>query len=270
VVMGYPFFTGYNLVKPQALFSPGVVAMHNTISILPENAHFLIVTDFEPAFSGEMKASATGVIDSLMMKGMNFTIVSTVPSGPALARNLLSSARSGSFTYQPEKIAVLGFLPGGTTGLRDFIRNPRLAAPLLDNGIYAWTYPAAQAVNVIQDYAGVLVITENAETGRAWVEQLHGYLVDQPLLMIVSAQSAPIMRPYLDSKQLDGLIGGRVEGAMYDRLMDSPPRAALELSSYQMGMLFATGLIILGGLFGILRKVFIRHPEGSSEEWHAG
>jgi hypothetical protein len=165
---------------------------------------------------------------------------------------------------------VLGFIPGGTTGLLDFIRNPRLAAPILDNSAYAWTYPAARAVNSINDYAGVLVITENAETGRAWIEQFRGAVVKQPIMMVVSAQSSPIMRPYLDSGQLSGLVSGRVEGAMYDRLMDAPPRSSIELSSYQIGVLLAASLIILGGLFGMLRKVFFRQRVGSSEEWHAG
>ncbi|MEI8131779.1 MAG: hypothetical protein WCG34_05060 [Leptolinea sp.] len=270
VTMGYPFFTGYLLMPPQAIFSPGVVKMHNTITALPENAPFLIVTDFEPAFSGEMKAASIGVIDNLMMKGMNFTVISTVPSGPALARDLFATVRPASFAYPPEKIAVLGFIPGGTTGLQDFIRSPRQAAPLLDGRAYAWTYPAALPVKLIQDYAGVMVITENAETGRAWIEQLHGSLIDKPLLMVVSVQSAPIIRPYLDSGQLSGLISGRVEGAMYDKMMNVPPRTAIEMSSYQMGMILAVGLIILGGLYGILKKIFIRQPVESTEEWHGG
>jgi hypothetical protein len=269
VVMGYPFVTGFMLLKSQALFSPGVVSAHNTVSNLPENAPFLIVSDFEPAFSGEMKAASTGIIDHLMMKELNFTVISTVPSGPALARDLINSVRPVSFAYQPEKIAILGFIPGGTTGLLDFIRNPRQAAPMLDNGAYAWTYPAAQTVNNFQDYSGVLVITENAETGRAWIEQIYGSMGNKPLLMVVSAQSAPIIRPYLDSRQLSGLISGRVEGAMYDRLMDAPPRSAIEMSSYQVGMLLAAGLIIMGGLYGLLKKLIIRHPVGSSEDWHA-
>jgi len=270
VTMGYPFFTGFLLMKPVALFSPGVVAMRNSIASLPENAPFLIVSDFEPAFSGEMKAASMGVIDNLMMKGMNFTVISTVPSGPALARDLIKTMRPVTFSYPPEKVAVLGFIPGGTTGLQDFIRNPRLAAPLLDGGAYAWTYPAAQPVKMIEDYVGVLLITENAEIGRAWIEQLHNSLSDKPLLMVVSVQSAPIVRPYLDSGQLNGLISGRVEGAMYDRMMDSPPRAAIEMSSYQMGMLLAVGLIILGGLYGILKKIFRRQHVGSTEDWHGG
>ncbi len=270
LVMIFPLVTGYSLTGQQALFSPGVVAMHKTVAALPDNSSFLIISDFEPAFSGEMKAASIGVIDSLMMKGMNFSILSTIPSGAALARDLISSVRSGAFAYQPEKIAYLGYLPGGTTGLQDFVRSPREAMPLLENGRYAWTHPAIQTIDTIQDYAGILVITENTETGRAWIEQLHGVMIDKPLLMIVSAQSAPLMRPYLDSDQLSGLIGGRVEGAMYDRIMESPPRSPTVTASYQAGTLLAVVLIILGGLFGILQGLFNRHSPSSMEDLHVG
>jgi len=270
VVMIFPLVTGYALTGEQALFSPGVVAMHSAVAALPENASFLIITDFEPAFAGEMKAASIGVLDNLMMKGMNFSILSTVPTGPALARDLITSVRPESFGYQPEKIAYLGYLPGGTTGMQDFVRAPRQAMPLLDSGRYAWTYPASQAVNAIQDYAGILIITENTETGRAWIEQLHGVMADKPLLMVVSAQSAPLMRPYLDSDQLSGLIGGRVEGAMYDRIMESPPRSPAVSASYQAGMLAAAALILLGGLYGILQGLFNRRPLSPMEDRHVG
>ncbi len=268
--MLYPLITGTTFFGQQALFSPGVVSMHNAVSNLPENTAFLVVTDYEPAFTGEMKAASTGVIDHLMMKGLNFSIISTVPSGPALSHDLINSVRPAPFGYQPEKIAYLGYLPGGTTGLRDFIRNPREAMPLLEDGRYAWTYPASQSVFSMQDYAGILIITENTETGRAWIEQLHGSLTGKPVLMVVSAQSAPLMRPYLDSKQVTGLIGGRVEGAMYDRIMESPPRSVSVMASYQVGMVLAAGLILLGGLYGLLQGLINRRSHSSTEDLHVG
>jgi hypothetical protein len=269
-VMLIPLITGYLLTGQQVLFSPGVVAMHNTVKSLPDNGSFLIINDYEPAFAGEMKAASAGVIDSLMMKGMNFSILSTVPTGPALARDLISSIRPANFGYQQEKIAYLGYLPGGSTGMLDFIRNPRSAMPLLDTGRYGWTYPATQSVNSIQDYAGILIVTENSEIGRAWLEQLYPSLSDKPVMMVVSAQSAPLMRPYLDSTQLKGLIGGRVEGAMYDRIMESPARSPAVNASYQAGMLLSAALIALGGLFGILQSVINRRPPAPMEDRHVG
>jgi hypothetical protein len=269
-VMLIPLITGYLLTGQQVLFSPGVVAMHNTVKSLPDNGSFLVINDYEPAFAGEMKAASAGVIDSLMMKGMNFSILSTVPTGPALARDLISSIRPANFGYQQEKIAYLGYLPGGSTGMLDFIHNPRSAMPLLDTGRYGWTYPATQSVNTIQDYAGILIVTENSEVGRAWLEQLYPSVSDKPVMMVVSAQSAPLMRPYLDSSQLKGLIGGRVEGAMYDRIMESPARFPAVNASYQAGMLLAAALIALGGLFGILQSVINRRPPAPMEDRHVG
>ncbi len=263
-----PLITGYTFVGEQALFSPGVVAMHNAVSALPENSPFLIISDYEPAFSGELRESATGVIDHLMDRKLNFSILSTVPSGPALAHDLIDAVRPLQTAYPVEKIAFLGYLPGGTTGLRDFVRNPREAMPLLEDGRYAWTDPAAVEVISIEDYSGVLIITENTETGRAWIEQLHGSLNDKPVMMVVSAQSAPLMRPYLDSDQLNGLVGGRVEGAMYDRIMESPPRSPSIMAAYQAGMILAAGLMLFGGFYGILLGLFNHGTKSSMEDFH--
>ncbi|NLF50944.1 MAG: zinc ribbon domain-containing protein [Leptolinea sp.] len=268
VAMLVPLITGYTFVGEQALFSPGVVAMHTAISTLPENTPFLVITDYEPAFSGELRESATGVIDHLMKMGMNFSILSTIPSGTALAHDLFDSIHPGTFAYQPEKLAFLGYLPGGNTGLRDFVRNPREAMPLMEDGQYAWTSPATQSIFSIEDYSGVLIITENTETGRAWIEQLHGSMTGKPVLFVVSAQSAPLMRPYLDSEQANGLIGGRVEGAMYDRILESPPRSQSIMAAYQAGMVLAAAMMLFGGFYGILLGLFSRNDTSSTEDFH--
>ncbi len=269
-VMLFPLITGYLLTGQQVLFSPGVVAMHNTVKSLPDNSLILVINDYEPAFAGEMKAASAGVVDNLMMKGMNFSILSTVTTGPALARDLITYVRPAGFGYQPEKIAYLGYLPGGSTGMLDFIRNPRSAMPLLDTGRYGWTYPATQSVHTIQDYAAILIITENSEIGRAWLEQLYSYVPEKPIMMVISAQSAPLMRPYLDSSQLKGLIGGRVEGAMYDRIMEAPARYPAVNSAYQAGMLLAATLIAMGGVFGIFHALINRRPPAPMEDRHVG
>ena len=269
-VMLFPLITGYVFTGQQVLFSPGVVAMHNSVKSLPDNSSILVINDYEPAFAGEMKAASAGVVDNLMKKGMNFSILSTVPTGPALARDLISYVRPAGFGYQPEKIAFLGYLPGGSMGMLDFIRNPRSAMPLLDTGRYGWTYPATQSIHTIQDYAAILILTENSEIGRAWLEQLYSYAPDKPIMMVVSAQSAPLMRPYLDSMQLKGLIGGRVEGAMYDRIMEAPARYPAVNAAYQAGMLFAAALIALGGVFGLFKTMINRRPPAPMEDRHVG
>ncbi len=73
-VMLFPLITGYLFTGQQVLFSPGVVAMHNTVKSLPDNSSILVINDYEPAFAGEMKAASAGVVDNLMKKGMNFSI----------------------------------------------------------------------------------------------------------------------------------------------------------------------------------------------------
>ncbi len=78
------------------------------------------------------------------------------------------------------------------------------------------------------------------------------------------------MRPYLDSTQLKGLIGGRVEGAMYDRIMEAPARYPAVNAAYQAGMLLTAALIALGGIFGLFKAMINRRPPAPMEDRHVG
>ena len=67
----------------------------------------------------------------------------------------------------------------------------------------------------------VLVITDDADTARGWIEQVQPKLVDPlsptPMTMVVSAQAEPLVYPsYLPfPKQVDGLVSGIAGGAYF-------------------------------------------------------
>ena len=88
----------------------------------------------------------------------------------------------------------LSYLAGGTSSLLEFANRPRSAAPVaLDTSVTGqlpWQRPALQGINSLQDFALVIVLTDSAETGRAWVEQVQPMLGSTPLTMVTSAQAA--------------------------------------------------------------------------------
>ena len=69
--------------------------------------------------------------------------------------------------------------------------------------------PCLPAANVgsFSEYAAVIVMSDHAESGRVWVEQLQNRkqldpaLANQPLLVIASAQAGPLLQPYVSSRQ---------------------------------------------------------------------
>jgi hypothetical protein len=136
--------------------------------------------------------------------------------------------------------------------LREFSFAPQVAARYgmdwVRTGQPAWQHPALQNIQQVTDFSLVLVMTDSGDTGRMWIEQVRPNLGDVPLMMVTTAQAAPILNPYLTGGQLDGLIsgisGGRAFGSQ--TLVSETESAWI---AFRAGILTTVALILLGILF---------------------
>jgi len=218
------------------------------IDLLAEGAPVLMIFDYEPALAGEMEAAAAPFVDRVLgLRRPRVTILSTSPTGAALAERFMAATQSRHNYRGGEDYVNLGYLPGGTAGILSFAENPRAAMPSS-----LWVLAAAQDVNRFSDYAAVILLTDQAETARAWVEQTGAARAGLPLLVVSSAQAAPMIQPYLLSGQVNGLVSGLRGGAAFESSsgLGSPVRRYWD--AYNFATLFATLLIVFGGLWNFL------------------
>lgn len=236
-----------------------------------ENYTVLLAFDYEPGFSGEMTAAASPVITHLMQQNAQIVVVSTSPNGPALANRLLEDV-AGKSSYSVKNRSVnLGYLPGGTISLLEFVREPRFAAPATITGEPAWDETFLSGVNSIADFSQVIVLTDSAETGRSWIEQVSPQMGDVPLFMVASAQAAPMLIPYLNateetnSGQIDGMVAGLMGGAQYGWFAGQQDTLTSKYwASYQLGIVLAIGLVLAGGLISGIRRMLARDEKGDA------
>lgn len=222
-------------------------AVVDVLQALPEGAPALVIVDYEPALAGEMQASALGLMDSFInLRHPRLTLLSTSPTGGALAEYLLGSLQSP--LARGEQFTNLGYLPGGTAGILSFAENP----PSTMRYNAAWNSAATQGINSFADYAVVILITDQSETARAWVEQTGALRAGRPLLIVSSAQAAPMIRPYLDSGQVNGLLAGLRDGAAFESLSpDDRGPAGFYWTAYNLSLLSALTMIVLGALWNL-------------------
>ena len=157
----------------------------------------------------------------------------------------------------------LGYISGGTAALLHFAANPRAAVPLpLEEGGSGWDKSPLTGINDIRDFTMVLVISDDPDAARGWIEQVGPFLVDSsnpqsrtPLIMVVSAQAGPLIYPYyLNSpKQVDGLVSGLSGGAYYENTTTRPGLARLYWNGFSAGLIVSIIIIIFGGLFNLAR-----------------
>jgi len=236
----------------------------NAISTIPENAPVLVVLDYEPALAGEMEAVSGPFLNNVILSrhpGLSF--LSTSPNGSALVERLMTNTRINrpapeGLGYQAgEGYFNLGYLPGGSAGVLTFVESPQTAIPSAD-------------VESFSQYAAVIVLTDHAESGRVWVEQLDARkqsdpaLANQPLLVIASAQAGPLLQPYVSSRQIAGMISGLPDAARYEFVNGVPPGIARTYwDAFGIGLLLAVILITFGSLWSLFMKI---RPQGAGVE----
>jgi hypothetical protein len=229
--------------------------MRGQIEALSANAPVLVAFDYEPGFSGEMEASAAAVISHLIEKRVPLLLVSTNPLGPALAERLvkqqvdeLNSLLLPTPPYTTSLFANLGYIPGGIAGLRAFAETPAVIFPRSLNGQEIWTTAPLTSSTTLAGFTLALVITDNPDTARAWIEQAAPILKPSPLLMILSAQAEPMIRPYYDSGQVQGMVTGLAGGAAYENKRGRTGLASHNWDAFNASLLVATILILIGAL----------------------
>ena len=108
----------------------------------------------------------------------------------------------------------------------------------------------------------VLLITDNPNTTRAWVEQVNPYLEPVPLVAVVSAQVEPVARTYLG--QIDGLVSGLTGGAAYE-VMSGSNLAREQWDAFNIILIVAVSAILIGSIISIGSTVIARQKENGGE-----
>lgn len=215
-----------------------------TLELMPNGAPILMIFDYDPALAGEIESAAVPLLDRLLAsRRPRVTALSTSPTGPALADKLFAHELKDHAYQSGTEYLNLGYLPGGNAGMLTFAEYPHEAIP--SSG---WELPAAQDVTRLGDFAAILLFTDQSETARAWIEQTSLQRADRPMVVIASAQAAPMILPYAQSGQIAGLASGLHGGAVFTPSVDQSP-ARKYWDAYQFAALFASAMIVLGGLW---------------------
>ena len=215
-----------------------------TAQSIPEGAPVLAAFDYEPARAAEMEAAAAPLFG--MLRNPKLTFISTNEIGGILVERFISGALAGSSNTGGVQYLNLGYLPGGQMGIRAFAQNPPETAPLDVFLNSVWTSPQLQGIDSLSKFAVLIIVTDNASSARSWIEQTS--LITRgavPVLVISSAQAVPMIQPYYESGQIDGLVAGLYGGAVVE---NNSGTARRYWDAYSVGMLTAMVLILVGGL----------------------
>ncbi len=242
-----------------------IQAALDVVNGLPPGSLVLVALEYQPAFSGEVEAAAMGLIDHLIIGGARLALISSLPSGPAQIENLMAtSQRINHPDYQAGRDYYnLGYLPGGVSGLLQLATDPRTAITYrLPDGSDIWAQTAFANIFRVRDFAAIVVLADDPDAARAWVEQVQPALVDPisgrttPLLVVSSAQAEPLLWPYVQNEpsQIQGLVAGLRGGAYYEASIREL-RVRRYWDAYTAGLVVVVASLLIGGGLGLSRSL---------------
>ncbi len=252
------------LVEP-AMYSQSVVETFDIITALDPSQPVLIAADFDSSLYGELRWSSESLLQQLMIKNVPIAYLSTTQVGATLLQaDLTSLAKTNPDYMLMDQTVNLGYLTGGTVGLQTLAADPRSTIPLSTLMKPAWTDTPLQNVEKISDFSAVIVITENADTARYWIEQVKPSMGKTPLLVVISAQSAPMLQPYYDSGQVNGYIAGESGSTAFEKLAETNGSSTSHFSAYQITLILLAILIFVGGMISLILRT--PSPERSEKK----
>lgn len=247
---------------PEAALSavPAADGFRSAIEGLAEEATVLVAVEYTAGYAGELTPAASAILQMLMEQNARIAMITTNPSGLLLAEGLKNDALNAQSQFsaqytQRDWLINLGYLPGETLSLQELASNlPQAVQYGISAGLEnrpVWDSAGLLEIYSLEDFSMLILITDTAESGRAWMEQVQPAIPQVPLLMAVSAQAAPMLQPYVDSGQAQAMITGLTGGWALDPAGANPVM-------FRLGIAVVVSLLLIGAALEGLRAVFGR------------
>ena len=201
---------------------------------LPARANILVVMDVQAGFYSEISMIAKPVIETVVNSEREIFVLSSTPVGKLLFNRMIDE-----LTLDVEISSQdLGYFPVAAYGA--FGLGGELTADWRIASI-----PQSEKELPIDDYDGILLLADSIVGAKAWVEQLSALMPNNNLFLFLTAQAGPMLYPYWDSGQVNGIISGISEAAGMEADLSQSNQVADRWHLYQIGIWLMVIVLVL-------------------------
>lgn len=221
-----------------------VKGIYDKIDSLPEGSHILIAFDYDPASKEELQPMAIALLHHCFRNNIKVVGMTLYPGGPGLADRAITETGKQYGKVNGEDYVFLGFKTGFELVMINMGENIYSAFPKDFHGNSTVGMPALEGIQSLEDF-GFVIDLASGSTIEAWIafgKEKYNFDLGAGCTAVIG----PDMYPFLQSKQITGLMSGLKGAAEYEVLIGHEAHAVAGMSPQSVVHV----LIVLFVIFG--------------------
>ena len=232
--------------------SEPVQGIYEKIDSLPQGSRVMISFDYDPSSKEELQPMAIAFLHHCFSKDLKVIGMTHYTGAPGLADLAMNSvAKQYQKTYG-EDYVFLGYKPGGASLIINMGENLYTAFPKDFYGKDTTTLPALQGVDSLRQisYLFDLAAGTMIETWLVYGKEKYKFEMGAGCTAVMG----PDMYPFLQSKQLNGLLGGLKGAAEYEALVNKKANAVSGMRPQSVVHVIIIIFVIFGNIVFFISK----------------
>jgi len=255
------FFTVKQDIKPDN----AAIKFYNTIQELKaktdrgEDAVVLISAEYGPGTIPELSPMAKAAFKQLLDINAKIIIMGLSPMGPPLMttefNKLIKLPEYSNKKYGVDYVN-LGYTAGMAIVIKGMVKSIKSKYPIDINGTSLDDIPLMKNVKNFDDIDVVIDLSSMGGASLPWIQFAKKTTDDKmKILSGCTAVIAPESYPYLNSGQLQGLLGGLKGAADYEKLIKTPDNGTKYIFAQSVAHIVIMLFILIGNIaFFVTRK----------------
>lgn len=244
--------------------TPMVRAVYEEIErVAAANGTVLLSFDYGPGSEPELQPMARAVLRHCFRRGVKVVAVCLWPDAPGLAQEVIEQTAAEFGRTSGPDFAFMGYKAGGASVVINMGQDFKTAFSRDAWGTSVDSLAVTRDIHSLKDFGFVFDFAAGNSTDQVWIpygQEKHRF----PLATGCTAVVAPDLFPFLQSRQLIGLIGGLAGAAEYEALVKHPDVATSGMRPQSITHLILIGFILLGNaMYFLSRRVSTQQATGT-------
>jgi hypothetical protein len=227
--------------------TPNVRAVYQGVETLDKGQTILISFDFGPSTVTELGPMARAILHHCFSKELRVIAVTLLPEGQGITQSILEEVATEYDAKYGEDFVFLGYKAGNEAVILNMGQDLRRAFDKDVRGNSLATMAATRSITSLRDIPYIIDLTSGYPGVEEWIQfgqERYGF----KLAAGVTAVMAPDAFPFLQSGQLEGLLGGLAGAAEYEHLIGREGQAVSGMRPQSVGHVIIIGFILFGNL----------------------